>query len=281
MDRYAVLVDPVATSLSPLIHARFAEQTGQALECSRIECPLDGFEAALRAFAATGGRGCSVAAPCGFDAAKLAARRSERAELAQAVDTLRFDAPEAGGWIGDHTGGIGLVRDIEVGAGVTLRQRRVLLVGAGAAGAGILGPLLAARPAEVVLANRTVGKAAAMVHRHLRWALRHGARLGAATLAAPGLGFDVVVNASSGSPQGAPAPVPAHVLAPGALAVDLRPGPAAEPFLAWARRHRAQPRDGLGALVEQAAEAFCFWRGVRPQTAPVLAELRRSLEAGA
>lgn len=277
-DRYAVLGNPVAHSQSPFIHAEFARQTGEDIDYGRVLAPLDGFEATLRQFVAEGGRGCNVTVPFKLQAPKLAQRVTERAALAEAANVLRFDAD---GWHADNTDGIGLMRDIEAGAGVSLRHRRVLLVGAGGAGAGVLGPLLAARPEEVVLANRTLGKATAMFHRHMRWADRHGAKLVPAALGAPGLRFDVVINATSTSLQGGEPPVPAYVIRPGTLVVDLMYGPAAQPFLDWARGHGAVVRDGLGMLVEQAAEAFFFWRGVRPQTAPVLAALREKLAAAA
>lgn len=275
-DRYAVLGNPVAHSQSPFIHAEFARQTGQDLEYDRIECPMDGFEASVRAFAAEGGRGCNVTVPFKFDAPGLAVNVSTRAELAQAANVLRFDD---GGWSADNTDGIGLMRDIERNAGVSLRNKRVLLVGAGGAGSGVLGPLLACWPEEVVVANRTMGKATALFHRHIRWADRHGVKLVPAALAAPGLRFDVVINASSTSLKGEPPPVPMHVLRPGTLAIDLMYGPAAQPFMAWAEAHGAVARDGLGMLVEQAAEAFTWWRGVRPETTPVLAALRARLAA--
>jgi shikimate dehydrogenase len=275
-DRYAVLGNPVAHSQSPAIHAEFARQTGEALAYERLLCPLDGFEAALREFAAGGGRGCNVTVPFKFEALRLAAHCSPRARLAGAANTLRLDAA---GWSADNTDGVGLVRDIEHGAGLPLAGRRVLLVGAGGAAAGVLGPLLAARPAEVVVVNRSAEKARALVAGHAAWALEHGARLAAAELSAPGEHYDVVLNASASSLQGAPSPVPASVLGPGALAVDLMYGAAAGPWLAWARAGGAIARDGLGMLVEQAAEAFLIWRGVRPQTAPVLRALRARLAA--
>ena len=273
-DRYAVLGHPVAHSRSPFIHALFARQTGQAVDYGRVLCPLDGFAAAVRDFAAQGGRGCNVTVPFKFEAAALAAHGTERARLAGAANVLRLDAA---GWWADNTDGIGLVRDVEQGAGVALAGRRVLLVGAGGAGAGVLGPLLAAAPARVVVANRTLAKAQALVARHAAVARDHGVVLAASGLEAPGTAFDVVLNASASSLQGAGSPVAAGVLRPGALALDLMYGAAAAPFLAWAAAAGAQPRDGLGMLVEQAAEAFLFWRGVRPQTAPVLAALRAEL----
>lgn len=278
-DRYAVLGHPVEHSRSPWIHARFAELTGQHLRYDRVLCPLDGFEASLRGFAASeGARGCNVTVPFKFDAFRLAPRRSARAELAQAANTLRFD-PE--GWTADNTDGAGLVRDIEHHAGVPLGGRRVLLVGAGGAAAGALGPLIQAGPAAVQVVNRTPANAVALVQRHRPLAHDRGVALGAGALDEAGTGFDLVVNASASSLHGGAVPVAASVLAPGALAVDMMYGDAARPFLQWARDHGAVARDGLGMLVEQAAEAFRVWRGVRPPTDEVLRELRARLEAGA
>jgi shikimate dehydrogenase len=273
-DRYAVLGNPVAHSRSPAIHTAFAQQTGQALVYERLLAPLDGFEATVRHFAAHGGRGCNVTVPFKFEAFAMAPRRSERATLAGAANTLRFDAQ---GWLADNTDGVGLVHDIEHNAGVPLAGRRVLLLGAGGAAAGVLGPLLVARPACVVVANRTASKAQALVDSHAAWAAEPGVALQAHGLQDPGTGFDVVLNASASSLQGAAAPVSAAVLAPGSLAVDLMYGAAAAPFLAWAHDAGAVARDGLGMLVEQAAEAFFVWRGVRPLTAPVLQTLREQL----
>ena len=275
-DIYAVLGHPVAHSRSPAIHAAFAEQTGQQLQYGRLLCPLDGFAIAVRSFAASGARGCNVTVPFKFEGLALAAQASDRARLAGAANTLRFDAE---GWFADNTDGLGLVRDIEHNAGVALAGQLVLLVGAGGAAAGVLGPLLAAGPAAVVLANRSLDKAQALAARHADWAEQHGARLVASSLDATGGGFGVVLNASASSLQGDVSPVPASVLAPGALAVDLMYGAAARPFLVWAAAAGATPRDGLGMLVEQAAEAFWLWRGVRPATAPVLQALRQQLDA--
>ena len=272
MNLYAVLGNPVAHSQSPFIHAEFARQTGEPVRYERLLCPMDGFGPAVRAFAAEGGRGCNVTVPFKFDAFRLAARRTDRAQLAQAANVLRFDA---GGWLADNTDGIGLVRDIEANAGVPLAGRRLLLVGAGGAAAGALGPLLATSPLELVVANRTPDKASALVARHASAAGR--TRLLAASTADCGTDFDVVINATSSSMQGATAPVAADVLAPGALALDMMYGAAAQGFIDWVQAHGAHGRDGLGMLVEQAAEAFAFWRGVRPETAPVLAALRAGM----
>jgi shikimate dehydrogenase len=277
-DRYAVLGNPVQHSQSPFIHGLFAEATGQAMAYERLLCQLDGFDAAVRAFADGGAKGCNITVPFKFDAWRLATRRSERATLAEAANVLRFDAD---GWYADNTDGVGLVRDIERNAGVALAGQRVLLIGAGGAAAGVLGPLLQARPAEVVLANRTVAKAVELVRRHAALAASLGVALKGSGLDDAGSGFGVVLNSSASSLAQAGVPVAAEVLAPGALAVDLMYGPAAQSFIDWAQAHGAVGRDGLGMLVEQAAEAFAVWRGVLPETAPVLQALRDRLSARA
>ncbi|WP_298009115.1 shikimate dehydrogenase [uncultured Aquabacterium sp.] len=275
-DRYAVAGNPVAHSRSPAIHARFAAQTGQAVAYDRLLCPLDAFADTVRAFAAGGAKGANVTVPFKFEAFALASRRTPRAELAEAANTLRFDAD---GWLADNTDGVGLVRDITVNAGVPLAGQRVLLLGAGGASAGVLGPLIEARPAEIVMANRTVAKAEAIVARHADWAAQHGVRLAARGLDDAGTAFDVFINGTAASLAGSGVPVSAAVLRPGTLAVDMMYGPAARPFLDWVRTHGGVPRDGLGMLVEQAAESFFLWRGVRPDTAPVLAALRAEVDA--
>ncbi len=280
-DRYAVLGHPVAHSRSPFIHAQFARQTGQALDYVRVDCGPNGFVAAVRAFAAAGGLGVNITTPFKFEAARLAQHITARAELAGAANVLHL---HSAGWRADNTDGAGLLCDLQHGAGFALAGRRVLLVGAGGAGAGVLGPLLSARPAQLVVANRSVDKAQALVERHAALA-----KAQAVVLLASGLlecadqasnGFDLVINASATSLQGAASPVPGRVFQPGALALDLMYGAAAQPWLNWAQSHGAHVRDGLGMLVEQAAEAFELWRGVRPLTAPVLQALRAELAAG-
>ena len=274
MHRYVIAGNPVEHSQSPFIHARFAEQTGQPVVYERLLCPLDAFAPTLRAFAAGGGAGCNVTVPFKFEAFDLAARASERAALAQAANVLRFDA---GGWYADNTDGIGLVRDIERNAGVQLAGTRVLMIGAGGASAGALGPLLQAGPAELVVANRTIDKAQALADRHAAVAADSGTRLFARGLSDCGEGFDVVINASASSLQGAAIPVAPGVLRPGSLALDMMYGPAAQGFLGWVASHGAIGRDGLGMLVEQAGEAFWVWRGVAPDTVAVLSALRKRL----
>ena len=279
LPRYAVLGNPVAHSRSPFIHEAFARQCGLPIRYERVLCPLDGFEASVRAFAAAGGRGVNVTVPFKFQALGLAARRTPRALLAGAANVLKLD--EADGWLADNTDGVGLVRDIEQGAGVALGGRRVLLLGAGGAAAGALGPLIAARPAEIVLANRTRANAESIAQAHAAAADKHRVALVVRGFDDAGERYDVVVNATSTSLAGAGVPVRAEVLAPGALALDMMYGSAAETFLRWAEDAGARARDGLGMLVEQAAEAFLVFRGVMPQAAPVLEALRAQLAAEA
>lgn len=276
MDLYCVMGNPIEHSRSPWIHARFAALTGQALQYDKQLVPLDNFAATVAAFAHSGGRGCNVTVPFKFEAAALAQQCSERVQLAEACNVLSF-AHDAAGTLqvsADNSDGLGLVQDIVHNAGVPLQGQRVLLIGAGGAAAGVLGPLLDARPHSLVVANRSVAKAEALVARHAALAQRCRVMLSASGLDAVPAGFDVVINATASSLSGAGVPVPATVLKPGALAYDMMYGPAAQGFLDWARTHGAQPRDGLGMLVEQAAEAFALWRGVRPPSAQVLAELR-------
>jgi shikimate dehydrogenase len=275
-DHYAVIGNPVAHSQSPFIHAEFARATGQAMDYTRVLCPMDGFADAVRAFAAAGGKGCNVTVPFKFESIPLAREVTPRARQAQAANVLRFDAD---GWLADNTDGIGLVRDLQANAGFRLAGARVLLIGAGGAGAGVLGPLLEAAPAQLQLVNRSRARAEALVQHHAALAHTHRVALAAGALADAERGFDLVLNGSASSLAGAAVPVADHVLKPGTLAVDLMYGTAAAGFLHWAGAHGAVGRDGLGMLVEQAAEAFFVWRGVRPETAEVLRRLRARLDA--
>ena len=277
-DLYAVVGNPVAHSQSPFIHEAFAKQTGQSLRYERVLAPLGAFEATVRGFMQAGGRGCNITVPFKFEAPALAAACTPRAALAQAANTLRFDTA---GWMADNTDGVGLVADIEIHAGRPLRGTTVLLVGAGGAAAGVLGPILAAQPCRVVVVNRTPDRAHGLAERHATWAQEQGAQLLAGSLddAARlcGGGCDVVINGTASSLSGAEVPISASLLRSGSLAVDMMYGASAEPFLRWAQAHGAQARDGLGMLVEQAAAAFELWRGVKPETKPVLQALRERL----
>jgi len=275
MDKYYVLGNPIAHSKSPLIHARFAELTDQSLQYERLLVPLEAFAATLAQLAQDGVKGCNVTVPFKLEAFEAATTLTDRAQLARAVNTLRLD----GGIIhADNTDGVGLVNDIQNNAGVALAGRDVLLIGAGGAGAGALGPLLAAGPRRLVLVNRTRAKADALAESHKAHPSMQGLlqKTELLTQDLQGLegNFDVIINASASSLAGAGVPVPASVLKPGALACDMMYGPAAAGFMAWAKDNGATPRDGLGMLVEQAAEAFELWRKVRPPSAQVLQEMR-------
>lgn len=278
MDKYFVIGNPVAHSKSPLIHARFAELTGQVLQYERLLAPLDGFASTLARLVNDGARGCNVTVPFKFEAYQAAATQSDRAQLAQAANTLVIDGVRVHA---DNTDGVGLVNDIQNNAGVALAGRDVLLIGAGGAGAGVLGPLLATRPRRLVLVNRTRARADALVARHRAHASLQQTlqKTELQTMDLSGLtgDFDVIINASASSLAGAGVPVDGRVLKPGALACDLMYGPAAAGFMDWAREHGATPRDGLGMLVEQAAESFELWRKVRPPSAQVLQEMRALL----
>jgi shikimate dehydrogenase len=274
VDQYCVMGNPVEHSKSPWIHARFAALTGQPVSYGKRLIPLDGFAAGVHAFLREGGRGCNITVPFKFQAAALVSRRSARAALADACNTLVFQGETI---IGDNTDGVGLVADLQDNAGLSLAGRDLLLLGAGGAAAGVIGPLIEARPRRIVIANRTAAKAESLVARHATLAAANEVLLQATSLDAVASGFDVVLNATASSLAGAGVPVSGSVLKPGALACDLMYGPAATPFLQWAHEHGAIGRDGLGMLVEQAAEAFLLWRGVRPPSAQVLAQLRAEL----
>ena len=271
-DLYCVMGHPIAHSRSPWIHTRFAELTGQAMRYDKREIPLAHFGERVQAFMAEGGRGCNITVPFKFEAAALAHHTSERALLAQACNVLTF---RGGQIFADNTDGLGLVSDIEHNAALPLKGLRLLLIGAGGAAAGVLGPLIDAQPAHISVANRTLHKATELVARHQALASLQKTELVAHDLKGVKGDFDVVINGTASSLSGAAVPVPAGVLKPGALAYDMMYGPGAQGFMDWARAHSAMPRDGLGMLVEQAAEAFWIWRGVRPPAAQVLAELRK------
>ena len=268
MDRYAVIGNPISHSLSPFIHRRFAEETGEAITYEALAAPLDGFRACVeRFFGAEGGRGANVTLPFKVEAFELAHPATERARLAGAANWLMRDGDRIRA---DNTDGAGLVRDLERNAGVHLHGTRVLLLGAGGAARGVIAPLLVAGVARVTLANRTAARAEDLA--------RHFAPLGEVRAcdlqSIPESRYDLVVNATSTSTHGEALVLPAWLLGPGVLAYDMAYGEKAQGFVASARASGARACDGLGMLVEQAAESFELWRGVRPLTGPVLAELR-------
>ena len=259
-DRYAVIGNPVAHSKSPEIHAAFARATGQDIEYRRLESPLDGFAQTVQRFRTEGGKGANVTLPFKHEAFRLCTQVSERARLAQAVNTMRFADS-----FGDNTDGVGLVRDLEV-HGTRLRAASVLLLGAGGAAQGVVGALLESDVARLTVANRTVQKA-----RELAARFPGVMACGYEDLA--GDRFDLIINATSAGLAGQAPPLPPHVLKSARLAYDMVYG-RDTPFLAAARHAGVRAIDGLGMLVEQAAESFFVWRGVRPPTRPVLERLR-------
>ena len=272
-DRYCVFGNPIAHSKSPAIHTQFAVSTHQNLRYEALLAPLDGFANAVRDFVVAGGRGANVTVPFKEEAFRLCHRLSTRAERAGAVNTLVFDGHEI---FGDNTDGAGLVRDISSNRGFDLTGKRILLLGAGGAARGVILPLLAGQPASLFIANRSAEKAEVLA------SLFSGSiAVNAGNLAKiAGYSFDLVINATSASLSGAVLPLPSSVFAPGSLAYDMMYGKGATPFMQQAHQlGAAQCADGLGMLVEQAAEAFELWRGVRPATQPVLAGLRAQLAA--
>jgi shikimate dehydrogenase len=275
-DRYAVIGNPIAHSKSPFIHARFAEQTGEPVEYGRLLAPVDAFVPQVRAFVEAGGRGLNVTVPFKLDAHALADTLSPRAAAAGAVNTLRFDP--AGSIYGDNTDGFGLVRDIEVNLGVSLAGARVLLLGAGGAARGVVLPMLERAPRVLTIVNRTATKADALVAQFAQAARDAGCRLtgGGAQAAEPDV-YDVIVNATAGSLDGALPECDDRAFGGQTLAYDMMYGAQPTVFMLHAQALGARAADGLGMLVEQAAESFYVWRGVRPDGAPVLAELRERL----
>jgi shikimate dehydrogenase len=271
---YAVIGNPIEHSKSPLIHSLFAKATGQSLRYGKLLSPLDGFVSCVQGFRARGGKGCNVTVPFKLQAFEMATQRTERAQLAQAANTLRF---ELDGIYADNTDGLGLVRDIEVNAQTKISGLRVLLLGAGGAAAGALGPIIMAEPSQVVVCNRSMDKAHDLVKRHSSLARQCGVWLSAQAAQELHQSFDIIVNATASSLAGATIAIDAKVIAPGALVYDMMYGASAKPFLDWAQAHGAQGRDGLGMLIEQAAEAFAIWRGVRPDTAALMPQLRPEL----
>ncbi|MGV8892918.1 MAG: shikimate dehydrogenase [Burkholderiaceae bacterium] len=270
-DQYAVIGNPIAHSKSPEIHASFARQTGQDIEYRRLLAPLDSFAQTVVSFVAAGGKGANVTVPFKLEAFVLATRLSARAQAAGAVNTLKFDGDAI---VGDNTDGIGLVADIVRNAGVPLAGRRILLLGAGGAARGVVLPLLQQEPTVLVIANRTAAKATALAQQFAA----DGPILACdfADLADP---FDIVINATAASLSAALPPIAPGIFDKTTFAYDLMYSKEPTIFMRFAAQHGAAVRDGLGMLVEQAAESFLFWRGVRPKTSYVLAQLQTQLRS--
>ena len=270
VDRYAVMGNPIAHSKSPQIHTLFAKQTGQSLSYEAILVNPGGFAAAVADFQQAGGKGLNITVPFKEDAWGLATTRSARAERAGAVNTLVLD--DAGNHFGDNTDGAGLVRDLRQNHAVTLAGKRLLLVGAGGAARGVIEPLLGERPALLVIANRTADKAVQLAR--LFCELGHTEGCGLDDL--EGQGFDVIINATAASLSGEVPALPGCVVTATSDCYDMMYGDRPTAFMDWAGRQGAgRCMDGLGMLVEQAAESFNLWRKVRPNTAPVIAALRQ------
>lgn len=274
-DRYAVFGNPIAHSKSPQIHARFAEQTGQALTYTAEHIEENDFEAAVERFLQGDGKGLNITVPFKERAWALAQWRSERAELAGAVNTLY--RLEDGRIAGDNTDGVGLVRDLADNNRVTLSGARVLVLGAGGAVRGVLQPLLAAGVASILVANRTLARAETLAE-----LFAADGRVQACGFdQVPAEAFDLIINGTSASLQGELPPVPAAAVGVQTACYDMMYGAEPTPFCRWASELGAERViDGLGMLVEQAAESFHIWRGVQPQTAPVINDLRVALQAG-
>jgi len=272
-DKYAVFGNPIEHSKSPDIHRQFAEQTGQDLSYSKQLVAEDGFEAAANEFFANGGKGLNITVPFKQDAYAYVARTTPRARRAGAVNTLTLEAD--GTILGDTTDGVGLVGDIVHNLGWEIRHKKVLILGAGGAVRGVLEPLLEQQPQHVVIANRTVDKALQLAKGFAEF----GYLLGCGFDMLGEQQFDLVINGTSASLQGDLPPLPDNLIDPdaGTACYDMLYGAEPTPFMQWAAERGALVSDGLGMLVGQAAESFGLWRGVRPETAPVIANLRDQL----
>jgi shikimate dehydrogenase len=268
LDRYAVFGHPIGHSRSPDIHARFAAQTRQSMEYRAIDVPAERFETALKLFIEQGGRGLNCTVPLKELAFQAADQLSERARRSGAVNTLKI--LENGHLWGDNTDGVGLYRDLTTNLGLALQGKRILILGAGGATRGIIEPLLAADPQCLWIANRTLERADRLAENFKT--LGQIFAVGFAQL--QGSAFDLILNATSASLNGALPPLPEGLLAPGGSCYDLAYGKEPTPFVRWGQDQGASlSADGIGMLVEQAAEAFQIWRGIFPETLPVIEAL--------
>lgn len=268
MDRYAVFGHPISHSRSPDIHARFAAQTRQTMEYRAMDVPAEVFETTLRTFIKDQGRGLNCTVPLKEIAFGVCDALSDRAQRSGAVNTIKIS--ENGQLWGDNTDGVGLLRDLTHNLSLTLKEKRILILGAGGATRGIIEPLLEARPQSLWIANRTIERA-----EQLALDFKALGQINAmGYMALEGFAFDLILNATSASLSGALPPLPAGLLAPGGSCYDLAYGKEQTPFVHWGREQGASlSADGIGMLVEQAAEAFHIWRGVFPETRPVIEAL--------
>jgi len=271
MDMYAVFGNPIGHSLSPRIHQRFAQQCGQTMNYQAILAPLNGFAESLNGFFKQGGQGCNITVPFKQEAYRLCDDLSERAKRAAAVNTLIRQ--QNGRLLGDNTDGAGLLRDLTANLGLSLKGQRILLLGAGGAARGVIEPLLAEHPAELVIANRTVDKAQQLVEDFGALGTIRASGFADLADAAP---FALIINATSASLAKELPPLPEALLEKQGACYDMLYSQTPTVFQQWAAQQGARVNaDGLGMLVEQAAEAFFLWRGVRPDSRALLRELRQ------
>ncbi len=271
VDRYGVMGYPVSHSRSPVIHRLFALQTGQDMQYELLQVSPEKLDTAVRQFQRTGGKGLNITVPHKAEMARLVDQMSERARTAGAVNTVAF---RGGEMYGDNTDGIGLLRDLEVNLGVDLEGSRILILGAGGATRGILGPLLEMQPASLCIANRTLGKAQHLATHFGTLGPVSACRFNAVPVSEP---YDLIINATSAGLHGDTPPYPKAAISDNTFCYDLSYGLNSTPFSTWARDHGATKSVmGWGMLVEQAAESFHIWRDVRPDTAPVLKQMHIS-----
>lgn len=270
IDQYVVIGNPIAHSKSPAIHAQFAAQTQQAIRYERMLAPLDDFAGTVKKFMLDGGRGANVTVPFKLEAYRYATELTPRARASGAVNTLKFEADHI---LGDNTDGVGLVRDIVHNADIELAGRRILLLGAGGAARGVILPMLAEDPAELVIANRTAARA----HELVKEFADQSVSLVASNFAELSGQFDIIINATSASLSAALPDITSTLLGRQTFVYDMMYAAQPSVFMQWAAEQGATVRDGLGMLVEQAAESFFLWRGVRPDTGPVYELLRAQI----
>ena len=273
IDDYAVMGNPIAHSKSPSIHTLFAQQTEQSVAYTAIHVDLGGFKQAVGNFTATGGKGLNITVPFKQEAWELVSKRSERAERAGAVNTIKIEDEQL---FGDNTDGVGLVNDLTINHGIELKDKKILLMGAGGAARGVLIPLLKQNPSYLFIANRTPDKA-----KDLALDFSDAGNVeGGGYEHLPDIRFDVVINATAASLQGELPPLPDTLLNDNASCYDMMYSAKPTPFMQWASEHKAaNVLDGLGMLVEQAAESFYLWRNVKPETKSVIETLRKELQS--
>lgn len=275
VDQYAVFGNPVAHSQSPLIHKLFAEQTGQSLSYTRQLVEPGHFAEAVRDFAAHNGKGLNITVPYKHEAWELADQLSERARRAGAVNTIKINDNS---YFGDNTDGVGLVRDLVNNHSITIEQSHVLILGAGGAVSGVIEPILNQNPARLIIANRTVEKALNLAHQFSDLGTITGCALDDPIVSQAA--FNVVINGTSASLKGELPSLPTILFSEQGCAYDMMYAAEATPFMKWAIQNGAiTVCDGLGMLVEQAAESFYIWRHARPETKPVIDAIRQALSA--